>query len=410
MRTQRGHDQPARAALHGRDLRLLPAGREPAVEDADADAAQAGAAPSASASCSPRRTRWTSTTRGCRTRAPGSSAACRPSATRRACSTGSRARRRGAGQSFDRGQMEQTLAGLGSRVFLMNNVHEDEPVVFETRWAMSYLRGPLGRQEIRKLTDSRQGRQRTAGSRSAAPASVPATRGTGLQCARNHLRRRAPSLSGAAPRPVPVLPPSVSQFFLPVRGSAPAGARLVYQPMLFGAAQVRFADPKAKVEASETLQAVTPVARRPPCRWTGRRPPTAPFTPGDLESEPAAGASFAPLPPTALKPKSYDAWQKAFVSWVYGSRKLSLFRSSALSLVSNAGRDRGRLPRSPAAGRARAPRPGGGRAARAVRRSGWRNSRTACAAPRTRASASRTRPARRRCRPPSRSARRCSAR
>ena len=33
--------------------------------------------------------------------------------------------------------MEATLAGLGNRVFLMNNVHDDEPVVFQTRWAMS---------------------------------------------------------------------------------------------------------------------------------------------------------------------------------------------------------------------------------------------------------------------------------
>ena len=37
------HDQPARAALHGRDLRLLPAGGQSAVEAAAADAAQAGA-------------------------------------------------------------------------------------------------------------------------------------------------------------------------------------------------------------------------------------------------------------------------------------------------------------------------------------------------------------------------------
>ncbi len=36
------HDQPARALVHGRSLRLLPAGRQPAVEEADADAAQAG--------------------------------------------------------------------------------------------------------------------------------------------------------------------------------------------------------------------------------------------------------------------------------------------------------------------------------------------------------------------------------
>src|SRR5262249_6449547 len=56
-----------------------------------------------------------------------------------------------AGSRFDRQQMEQTLAALGSRVFLMNNVHEDKPVVFEVRWAMSYLRGPLSRTQIKTL-------------------------------------------------------------------------------------------------------------------------------------------------------------------------------------------------------------------------------------------------------------------
>ncbi len=56
-----------------------------------------------------------------------------------------------AGSNFDRGKMEKTLAALGSRVFLMNNVHSDEPTIFETRWVMSYLRGPLSRQELRKL-------------------------------------------------------------------------------------------------------------------------------------------------------------------------------------------------------------------------------------------------------------------
>jgi len=38
-----------------------------------------------------------------------------------------------AGQSFDRSKMDQILSSLGNRVFLMNNVHEDEPVVFQTR-------------------------------------------------------------------------------------------------------------------------------------------------------------------------------------------------------------------------------------------------------------------------------------
>ncbi len=59
----------------------------------------------------------------------------------------------GASQKFDRGKMEQLLAGLGNRVFLLNNVHEDAPEVFETRWALSYLRGPLTRTQIKTLMD-----------------------------------------------------------------------------------------------------------------------------------------------------------------------------------------------------------------------------------------------------------------
>ena len=38
----------------------------------------------------------------------------------------------------------------------MNNVHEDAPEVFETRWAMSYLRGPLTRAQIKILMDPRR--------------------------------------------------------------------------------------------------------------------------------------------------------------------------------------------------------------------------------------------------------------
>ncbi|MEN1679052.1 MAG: DUF87 domain-containing protein [Planctomycetota bacterium] len=58
-----------------------------------------------------------------------------------------------AGAAFDKQAMEQTLAGLGSRVFLMNNVHDEGPRVFHTRWALSYLAGPLARDRIEQLMD-----------------------------------------------------------------------------------------------------------------------------------------------------------------------------------------------------------------------------------------------------------------
>ena len=55
------------------------------------------------------------------------------------------------GGSFNRQELDRILSGLGSRVFLMNNTHEDEPVVMTSRWALSYLRGPLTREQIRTV-------------------------------------------------------------------------------------------------------------------------------------------------------------------------------------------------------------------------------------------------------------------
>jgi hypothetical protein len=77
------------------------------------------------------------------------------------------------GTKFNKQSMEQTLAGLGSRVFLMNNVHEDAPVIFHTRWAMSYLRGPLTRTQIKTLMDPLRASVTTAQPAAVAAAAQP---------------------------------------------------------------------------------------------------------------------------------------------------------------------------------------------------------------------------------------------
>lgn len=55
------------------------------------------------------------------------------------------------GTGFDRAAIDGMLSRLSARVFLMNNVHDDAPILFHTRWALSYLRGPISRQEITAL-------------------------------------------------------------------------------------------------------------------------------------------------------------------------------------------------------------------------------------------------------------------
>ena len=77
-----------------------------------------------------------------------------------------------AGTAFDRARLEKVLSALGSRVFLMNNVHEDAPVVFQTRWALSYLRGPLTRAQIETLMKARRTAEPVTGT--AAPSAAGA--------------------------------------------------------------------------------------------------------------------------------------------------------------------------------------------------------------------------------------------
>ena len=233
----------------------------------------------------------------------------------------------GSDKRFDRAAMEETLGGLGSRVFLLNNVHEDAPEVFESRWAMSYLRGPLTRAQIRQLMAGRKPLPTPGRSASASAAS----RDPG-PAARTAPSPPAPDRSGARP----VLPPGVLQHFVPVRGSAPAGATLVYRPTVLGAATVRFADAKAGIDQSEEILVATPITEAAvPVTWEAASPIDVAVA--DLETTPAASGDWAPLPPSAARPKSYEGWSRDLAAWLYGQRRLELLRDPASGALSRPG-------------------------------------------------------------------------
>jgi hypothetical protein len=229
----------------------------------------------------------------------------------------------GAGGRFDRSAMEATIAGLGNRVFLMNNVHDDAPVVFETRWAMSYLRGPLTRAQIKVLMDPRRDETAAAPSSPAASAAARAA-------------SPAPAATGGASAR-PVLPPDVPQHFLPVRGAA---RDLVYEPMLLGVAQVRFSDPKRGVDVTQDVAVLARVTSGAVAvDW--EQGTEAALAVGDLEAEPAAGAAFAELPAPAGKKKSYADWGRDFGGWLFRTRRLELYASPSLKQSSRPGESEG---------------------------------------------------------------------
>ena len=238
----------------------------------------------------------------------------------------------GSERRFDRRAMEEILGGLANRVFLLNNVHEDAPEVFETRWAMSYLRGPLTRTQIKQLMAARKPTpSRPAGS--PAVASTPAATLDPASAA-----SPAPPSPSAPVRhsPRPVLPPGVPQHFVPVRGSAPEGAALVYQPMVLGAATVRYANAKAGVDQSEELVFASPVTEAAvPVSWETAAPIDVAVA--DLETSPGEAEDWAALPSAAAKPKSYEGWSRDLAAWLYGQRRLELLHDPVSDTLSRPG-------------------------------------------------------------------------
>jgi hypothetical protein len=224
-----------------------------------------------------------------------------------------------ANKAFDRASLDKLLSALPKRTFLMNNVHENGPVVFETRWCLSYLRGPLTKQQIKQLMD---------------PVKARATTSEPAQAAASISPIAAAAASTASPNSArPVLPPDVPQYFLPARGACLASATLYYTPRVLGFATLRFTDTKAGINTEDTAALLATFGDGPvPVDFDAADATT--LTSKDVEREPIAGATFAELPSIAGKAKNYADWQKRFADTLFRTRTLTLLRSESLKEVS----------------------------------------------------------------------------
>lgn len=214
-----------------------------------------------------------------------------------------------------RAELERLIAGLEKRAFLLHNVHEKGPVVFRTRWVMSYLRGPMTRREIRLLTAEREARLRGAG----AP-------GAGSSA--------SASAAQAAPPPVPsrpLLPPEVAQRFLPPRVVGEDVA--VWRPEAWGEAEVSFVDRRREVEYREEIRwrVALPSSGDPDWRDAEEvdRDPT--MEPSDPD------AAWDPVPTAASTEKALRRWKKDLSEVLYRDRRLELLEADDLEMVSRPG-------------------------------------------------------------------------
>ncbi|MCA9757369.1 MAG: DUF87 domain-containing protein [Candidatus Eisenbacteria bacterium] len=226
-------------------------------------------------------------------------------------------------QSFDRAQMDTLLSGLGKRVFLMNNVHDAEPTLFHTRWALSYLRGPLTRQQIQVLMDPRRtapkiaGAQRGSGDTTSVGSPAPTGKPAGSEA--------------AATPPRPLLPPDVTERFLAWTGRVDSSS-IVYRPTLIAKTRLHYTRAKYDVDVwvdRFVMALLDPETARTP--WDGLERITPEL---DYDDAPAPGATFGDLPVEAERPATYKSWSKSLVQSLYRTELLALMACDSLDTVS----------------------------------------------------------------------------
>ncbi|MFO0728939.1 MAG: ATP-binding protein [Myxococcota bacterium] len=196
------------------------------------------------------------------------------------------------GGPVDRAALDRALSGLEPRTFLLKQPGEATPSLFQTRWTLSYLRGPMTKDELKRF-------------RSAAPA--------------------APS-KPAAPAPAAarvVLPSGVSELFI-------ESSELTYRPALLGTLKVHYVQAKTGIDHWETMRVLAPLSPEETApSWQEAERLGA----RKLSGAAPAKAERSAIPAALGNEKTWAGLRTALVGHVYEHLPLELPTVAALSLV-----------------------------------------------------------------------------
>jgi len=238
----------------------------------------------------------------------------------------------GAAPGVDRSAFDRMISLLDKRVFLLHNVHEDEPEVFYTRWAMNYLPGPLTRAQIPALNDLVEVKSH-------------GIRKTEINAGETQKGKTVSKLGQDVP---PAVSGDISMNYLsvgigPAEALKKAGETLIgeaapqphylYRPTLVGQARVAYLARKHNIvqENIITVQ-IDEMKRKGLVRWENFE--TNPLNLNSLSQKPMENAFFESLDDLAVEDASYVSNLEAdFTDWIYRTKTMTLRINEALEVV-----------------------------------------------------------------------------
>ncbi len=254
-----------------------------------------------------------------------------------------------AGAGLNRAALDRAISGLRPRVFILHDVRAEKMVFLHARWAMSYLRGPLTRAQIRQLTQPEVAVASAAPAPSRMAGEVPPP-APPVPAAVPPSAPLQPTSAGLRSVP-PTLPADIPQVFIPAAVTLDwalheherktgqtvlvTGRRLVYQPRLLAIGTVHLTD--EKIGLHQTERVVRLLDPPPPPIQPNWDEGAADIAPENLSHRPPVEGMYGPLSSQLAQAAQYPRWNRLFSDFLYRTIRLTLWYNPVLKVYSRPG-------------------------------------------------------------------------
>ncbi|MBI9048900.1 MAG: ATP-binding protein [Anaerolineaceae bacterium] len=230
-------------------------------------------------------------------------------------------------------EYDKMISGLQKRVFLLHNVHEKKPELFQTRWVMNYLAGPLTRTQIPAL-NKLMGVSKVIGRKTAAGSAKTST----------EIKAAKPSSTVASSRfsqSRPGIPGGIQEQFLGIKldpADAGYGAeikrsdlKVVYQPAVYLQTETTYYAKKFNLTMHKKHAAMIHELPSGSPRWEELS--VEPLDEQDFLTSAESNGLFATLPDGFSNAKSIQGLDNALIDWIYRTGAATLTVNETLNVA-----------------------------------------------------------------------------
>jgi hypothetical protein len=211
---------------------------------------------------------------------------------------------------INKSEIENLLSNLEKRTFIMKNINEDGIKVLKTRWALSYLKGPISKDDIKKLMINKTNQSN----------SKPIENNLEKEITKNHIPKAEQSSK-------PIITSNISQKYLYISQNN----SYYLQPYLTFSCNIHFINSSKAIDL-ETTQAFKIYLDEKMKAIDFEEKET--LENSSFEEKERANSSYYTLPIFVQNEKEIKSIEKDFSDYIYRNTKLTLYKNDALKIVS----------------------------------------------------------------------------